>query len=110
MIAALSCLKSRFALALLALPAALLLWTEAASANPVRFNIYLGSPPLVVAYPYPPVIYSPPPVVYSPPPVVQYYEPYPVYYYGYRHAGPPPWAHGYWKKHWKHRHGGWHHD
>lgn len=89
--------------ALLALSATLLLWSGAASASPVRFNVFIGSPPPVVVYPYPPV-------VYTEPPVVEYYEPYPVYYYGYRHAGPPPWApaHGHWKKHWRHYHGRWH--
>ncbi len=104
--AAIGCIESRFLSALLALSAVLFLWTGAASANSLRFNVYLGSPPPVVVYPYSP------PVIYSPPPVVEYYEPYPVYYYGYRYAGPPPWAHahGHWKNHWRHHRGRWHDD
>ena len=97
--------KVRLITALLAVSAVLFFWSDVASADSFRLNVFLGSPPPVVVYRYPPV-------VYAEPVIVEYYEPYPVYYYHYRHPGPPPWApaHGYWKKHWKHHHGHWHDD
>lgn len=97
--------KFRLLTGFLALSAILIFWSGTASADSLRFNVFLGSPPPVVVYHYPPV-------VYTEPVIIERYEPYPVYHYHYRHGGPPDWApaYGYWKKHWKHERWHWHHD
>ena len=83
--------KGKLLTATLATSMVLLFSRGEASADSIRFDLSIGSPPPpVVVYEYPRVVYPRPVIV----------ETYPVYYYEYR-ARPHfrASAHGHWKKH-----------